>query len=441
MRVRDYFLGKRIAVIGAGPGGEMISDIKFMVKANALVSVYDLKTEGRLGGHMSTLRGLGLATCITGSVPPDDLLDMDLIVLSHEYPRNSSFLAEAQKKGIPIEYPETLFLKLAPPVTVVAVMGACGKTTVLSMLTPMLESASKTGADGMQASFSIDYESGEGIIAPLKKLKSGDVVAMRIPEKMMQEVHALKWSPQVAIFTTVPEPGSYGRTPFEILQYQTYNNYVIGSDQIVDSIRSSDPNVKAKMLRTKPTLVSEDWMPVVRAAYDRENASLALQAARIFGVSDDVAQTILSRWKPLRGRLEPIKKVKNIEFINDTASVSPHSTIAGMAALSQNRNLVVIIGGADRGADYRELGPAIVKFAHTLVVLPGSGTMKVRRSLHDLDNTAVLSVPSIEEAVRQAFERAQKGDRIMFSPAFEAGGYDGSRAERGERFVRAVRAL
>src|SRR5882724_7387767 len=98
MRVRDYFMGKRIAVIGLGPEGEMLADIKFMVKASALVSVYDLKTEARLGDSMTELRGLGLANCICGSVPADDLLDMDLIILSHEYPRTSSFLADARKK-------------------------------------------------------------------------------------------------------------------------------------------------------------------------------------------------------------------------------------------------------------------------------------------------------------------------------------------------------
>jgi hypothetical protein len=42
---------------------------------------------------------------------------MDLIILSHEYPRESSFLKNAKEKNIPIEYPETLFFKLAPPVT------------------------------------------------------------------------------------------------------------------------------------------------------------------------------------------------------------------------------------------------------------------------------------------------------------------------------------
>jgi len=79
-------------------------------------------------------------------------------------------------------------------------------------------------------------------------------------------------------------------------------------------------------------------------SHNRENAALALQAARLFKVSDEDARKILKDWKPLKGRLEPVKKVKNVEFYNDTASVSPDSTIAGIRTLSDNRNLVLIMG-------------------------------------------------------------------------------------------------
>jgi UDP-N-acetylmuramoylalanine--D-glutamate ligase len=439
MRVRDYFMGKRIAVIGIGPHGEMLADIRFMVKASALVSVCDLRNEARLGAYMGELRAMGLANCIAGSVPADDLLDMDLIILSHEYPRTSSFLADARKKGIEIEYPETLFLKLAPPVMVVGIMGSCGKTTVMSMLAPLLEAAS--AAEGVQSSFSVDPESGGGMLTHLRRMKSGDVVALRITEPMMHEIRSLNWSPQVAIFTSVPGAASYESSPFEILKYQTYTNYVIGSDHVIDALRVSDPQVKAKMLRTKPSIVPEDWLRYARTAYDREDASLALQAARIFKVSDDTAHEILAVWKPLKGRLEPLKKVKGVDFVNDTASVSPAATIAAMSALAKDRDLVLIIGGADKGADCKELYPAIARSAHTVVVLPGSGTMRERQELRKLEGVSVISAPSLEEAVRQAFDHAHKGGKVVFSPGFEAGGMDGSRTERGERFVRAVRAL
>lgn len=434
MRVRDYFLGKRIAVIGIGPHGEMLSDIKFLVKANALVSVYDLRSEARLAEHLSSLRSFGLANQVFGSVPSEDLVDMDLIILSHEYPRDSSFLAEAKRHGIEVEYPETLFLKLAPPVTVIGVMGACGKSTVVSMLVPLIASACVK--EGAQSCFTVDPELEEGILANLKKMKSGDIVVMRIAARMMPEISALRWSPQVAVFTSAPADSS-----FEIISHQTYNNYVIGNDHVIDAVRASGFQSKAKLLRTKSSIIPDHWLPNARTPFDSENAALALEAARIFKVSDEAAEPIFYSWKPLKGHMELVKKVRNVEFINDSSSTTPTAAIQSMSSISKDKDVVLIFGGADHGADFRNFYPAVKEYAHTAIVIPGSGTLRERQAISRMEGVSLLSAPSLEEAVRLAMDNAHKGDKVLFSPAFEAAGIDASKRERGDRFVRAVRAL
>ncbi|HEX7724249.1 MAG TPA: cyanophycin synthetase [Candidatus Paceibacterota bacterium] len=438
MRYRDYVLGKRIAVIGIGPHGEMLADIKFFVKSNALVSVYDLRSEGRLLEHATTLRSFGLANLVLGHIPAEDLIDMDLIILSHEYPRTSSFLTEARNQGVEIEYPETLFLKLAPPVTVVGIMGACGKSAVMSMLTPMLDA---TCAANGQECVSVDPESVSGILTNLRKLKSGDVVVMKIVASIMQEINALRWSPQIAIFTTTPSRSSYKISPFELIGNQTYNNYVIAHDQIIDEVRASGFQTKAKLLRTKASVVPIEWLPNADAPCDRDNAALALEAARVLKTTDETAQAVLVKWKPLKGRIERLKKIRGVDIVNDSASLNPESTIAALASVSKNRNVVLIFGGADHGADYREFYSAVKKYAHTAVVIPGSGTLRERQYIHRLDDVHVISAPSVEEAVRQAMDHAKRGDVILYSPAFDVGGIDVSRRERSERFLRAVRTL
>ncbi len=439
MTSRDYFKGKRIAVIGLDPHGEMVEDVKFLIKAGALVSVYDLKSEARLKHHLVFLRTVGLANYVCSSIPADDLLDMDMIVLSHEYTRDSSFLKEVIKKGIPIEYPETLFFKKAPPVTVIGIMGVCGKATVMSMLEPMLSNicASIEG----QGFFVIDSETGDGIVAYLKKIKSGDIVLMRITESMMKELASIGISPHVAVFTTIPTKGSYVSTPFEILANQTYNNFIIGNDEIIDIIYSSKTQPKAKMLRTKPSIVPVDWGLGNQSNHDRDNASLAIQVARLFKVDDDVIKRVLDGWKSLKGRLELIKKIKDVEFYNDSASVSAMSTIAAIKSLSVNRNLILVFGGSMTMDDYRPLYSLLHKYVHTVVLLPGSGTLRERPFIQGLDNITVCSSPSVEEAANIANEHTHRGDRVIFSPGFQAVGADGSRKSRGERFIKAVRAL
>jgi UDP-N-acetylmuramoylalanine--D-glutamate ligase len=444
MAARNHFKGKRIAMVGLGSHGEMLEDAKYLIKSGALLSVYDLRSEARLKSNIVFLRSLGLANYVCSGIPPDDLLDMDLIILSHDYPRDSTFLDKVREKGIPIEYPETLFFKLAPPITIVGVIGLYGKSTVMSILSPMLDMISTSLEDRTNESqgfFVSDPETDNGILCHLKSMKNGDILLLRMTILLMQELHEVRMSPQVAVFTTMPTKNEYKDSPFETLEFQTYNNFIIASDEIIDATRSFNAKPRAKMLRTKANIIPAEWDFQGRP-HDRMWAALALQTARLFKVSDDDAQRILENWKPLKGRIEFIKKLRgNVEFYNDTGSVSPNATIRALTTLSENRNIVLVIGGAKSTHDYSELYKVIPQYAHTLIVLPGSGTIHERRKIHSLVNIEVFSAPSIEEAVRVAKERAHSGDRIVFSPAFPPGGMDASRKERGERFVRAVRGL
>jgi len=440
MTDRNHWKGTRIAMIGLGPHGEMVEDAKFLIKAGALLSVYDMKSEARLKSHLVYLRSIGLANYVCGQIPADDLLDADIVILSHEYPRDSTFLARVREKGTPIEYPETLFFKLAPPLTVVGIIGAAGKTSIISVLAPMLELASEKDdvASTGQNFFVCDPESNNGIICHLKKAKNGDILLIRITPRLIDELHELRVSPHVAIFAALPE--RYVKSPFEILEHQTYNNFLIASDEVIDTTRTHDWKPRAKMLRTKVTIIPPFWDLNIHE-HNRMNIALALQVAHLFKVEDEQVKKIVETWKPPKGRIEFVKKQKGIEFYNDTASILPQSTISAMMALSKDRNLVLICGGSDTGVSYSELINVVPEYAHTVILLPGSGTMKHRKLFEAIPNTKVISAPGMEEAVRLARENAKVGDRVLFSPAFEASGYDISRKDRGERFVRAVRGL
>jgi UDP-N-acetylmuramoylalanine--D-glutamate ligase len=318
-------------------------------------------------------------------------------------------------------------------------MGTCGKSTVISILTPLLQKVCETY--DTQGLFTVDAESADGVLVHLKKIKNGDIVVMRIIDEMLPELHSMRISPHVAIFTTTPTLRGSLKSPFDVLMYQTYNNFIVASDEVIDATRSVASQARAKMLRTKAALVPEDWGFEGRGMHDRLNAALALQAARLFKVDDDMARHVLTDWKSLKGRLELIKKVKGVEFFNDTMSMTPDSTLAGITALSQGRNVILIFGGVDGGFEYRTLYNQLPRYVHTVVNIPGSGTLRQRVLLQGIEGVGVRSVPSIDEAVRTAFECSQKGDRVLFSPGFDAGGVEGSRVERGEKFVRAVRGL
>lgn len=436
MLSNDYFKGKRIAVVGLGAHAEMVKDIEFLTKAGAWVSLYDLKSESRLKDHLLHLRSIGLANYVCGSIPADDLLDMDLIILSHEYPKDSSFLKEV---NVPIEYPETLFFRLAPPVTLVGIMGTGGKSTVMTLLYPLLQHACEK--QGSQKSFLIDPDSKQGTLTYLKKVKTGDIVIMKISGHLMPDLYSMRISPHVAIFTSIPSIDSYNTSPFEILEYQTHNNFIVASDEVIDATRMMKFQPRAKMLRTKASYIPSSWRFSGNGSHDASNASLALQAAHLFKIDNDTAEKTFLSWKSLKGRIEPIKKVKGFEWYNDGASSHPDAVLIALQALNPGGKGILIFGGTDAGYDYRALYSELPKYIHTLVTIPGSGTILERQAIREIENITVHASPSIETAVSWVVGHAQKGDMVIFSPGFLPGGLDNSKKTRGERFVRAVRNL
>jgi UDP-N-acetylmuramoylalanine--D-glutamate ligase len=429
---RDYFKDKRVAIVGLGPHGEMIADIKFLLRNKVPLSLFDMRSEDRIKKYIMALSIGGLQQFTFGKIDGEELLSFDLILLSPEISQHSTFLRKAIEAGIQIEYPDIMFFKLAPPVTFIGVIGMCGKSTVTHLIYRMLKKSFSDYDD--QGLFLIDPGSSNGALTHLKRIKSGDVVLVRIPETLMDYYYNIRMSPHVAVITT--------SISLKMLEFQTYNNFIVASDAVVDAMKSeSNVSSKAKILRTRIGSTLKELGMEDKPIHDQENAALAIQAGELFKVSKDIAKEAIQGFLGLRGHIEPIKKVYGIEFYNDTASVTPSATLAALRTLSRDKKIVVILGGAYTGHDYTELIKNIPDLVSKIILLPGSGTIGFRKRLEKIEGIQIFQVLNLEEAVQKSRFCADKGDIVLFSPGFDAVGVDISRKERGERFVRAVREL
>lgn len=432
MNYKTFFNNRKISVIGLGPHGEMVTDIKFLLRNKSKVKLFDMRSEKRLKAFLPELTDLGLEEYYFGGINPDALLDSDLIIISPEISKKSFFLKKAIQAEIQIEFPETLFFKLSPPITLIGVLGVYGKTSVANMIYSVLK---KTFTEYKnQGLFFIDPESDNGALTYLKKIKKDDVVLAKIPDSLLPHYHEIHISPHVAVITSI--------TTFDLLAFQTYNNFIVAPDEVVDAIKSeSKLSIKAKILRTRASSIPADWNIIGSTIHTKENMALVLQTSELFKVQIDTVREFAQNSLHQKGCIEFVKKINNIEYYNDSNSISPKSTLSALQSISSNRNIVLIMGGAYTGHDYSELVKKISTYIHTIVLLPGSGTLGIRSMLDELEGIKIVQVLTLDEAVIKANEIAQKGDRVLFSPAFEAVGVDVSRKERGDRFVKLVRTL
>jgi len=85
----------------------MVEDVKYLIKAGAWVSIYDLKSEAKIknSSYILTLRR-SCKLCLRFLFLQMICWNMDLIILSHEYPRDSSFLKAVHTRNSEIKFEE-----------------------------------------------------------------------------------------------------------------------------------------------------------------------------------------------------------------------------------------------------------------------------------------------------------------------------------------------
>lgn len=162
----------------------------------------------------------------------------------------------------------------------------------------------------------------------------------------------------------------------------------------------------------------------LRGRHNLANAALAIAAAEALGVPvrDDPARlrAALEGFVALAHRLSPLgSTASGIEFVDDTLSTVPESTIAAVAAFA-DRALTVIVGGHDRGVPMAGLARALAgRTAPTAVVCVPDTGWDVARHLGASSGTPtqVVEVDDLDAAVTWAVGHTPAGGAVLLSPA------------------------
>lgn len=413
---KSFFKDKKVLVVGLGTNFEAISDISFLVKAGAIVSVIDMRSEVRIESAVKKIQAIGMISIEFGTMARSHIEDKDIIIKALDIPYDVPCVEEALYRGIPVELSTTLFLKMAPSIILIGIFGMCGKSTTAQLVQKILHPQFNE-KDGQKFWF-IDQRSGQSPLSTLKKIKKGDIVLTSILEEQYRAYTEARISPHVAVVTNP--------TDVRLLEFQTYNNFLIANDSTVDAIKTLKVNIKAKILRTGISFIPASWN-IHQPNHIKENMALALRVAELFKVDFDDIQNIFETFKTLKGRLELCKN----NIYNDSGSVRPYATLTALKAIAHEKDIVLILGGAQGADDLFELFEAIPKYVSTLILIPGSGTMKI----HQIDITSMYA-SSIEEAVTLAKKHAGKNHKILFSPGFPP---TDNIKERNEQFLKALK--
>ena len=125
--------------------------------------------------------------------------------------------------------------------------------------------------------------------------------------------------------------------------------------------------------------------------------------------------------------------MRGVKIYNDNNSTTPDATTAALRAFGEQKNVVLIMGGADKGLDMSALAEEIPKHCKKVILLAGTGTDSILDQLPEASTVGRLS-----EAVTEAMSSATPGDTILFSPAFASFGLFTNEYDRNDQFVALV---
>lgn len=168
------------------------------------------------------------------------------------------------------------------------------------------------------------------------------------------------------------------------------------------------------------------------------NLAVAYYIGTLYGITDDQFLHAASTFQPLHHRLENLGEKDGIIYVNDSISTIGQATIQALKALPNTGT--VLIGGMDRGIEYRELEDTLYVRNDLEIIFMYATGKRIYEELQKQNHTHLRMhlVKDLNAAVNLAKEITPKGTICLLSPA--ASSYDSFKnfEERGEVFERLV---
>ena len=173
----------------------------------------------------------------------------------------------------------------------------------------------------------------------------------------------------------------------------------------------------------------------IRGLHNLENAMAASLISILSGSRTEDVREVLTDFPGLEHRLEVAGEYRGVIFINDSKGTNVGAV---MKSLESFENLILIMGGMDKGSDFTTLR-TLVESRVKLLILIGEAKEKIAREIGS--STETVFAADIYDAVRISVSRASGGDVVMLSPGCASFDMFDDFEDRGRSFKEAVRKV
>ena len=451
----DSTRDKRVAVVGIGISNLPL--LEMLCRAGVSVTACDRRSREQLGETAERLTALGAALQLG-----DDYLehlDQDIIFRTPGLMPFDEHLEEARKNGSLVTSEMEVFFSLCP-CRIFAVTGSDGKTTTTTIISELLKAAGHTVHLGGNI--------GKPLLCELPSMRQSDLVVLELSSF---QLHSMTCRPHTAVITNI--------SPNHLDKHKDFQDYIDAKRSIFLNqhpedrlVLFADDEHSAYYAAQAPSRVSwfSDTREVRPGCICREGKILLLSSdgtetfimnadeIRIPGqhnvrnylaafeavrndVTPELCRETAMRFAGVEHRLEEVRTLHGVRYINDSIASSPTRTIAGLRALTTKP--ILLLGGYDKHLPFDGLGEEVCLRAKAAIVAGDTADriLDAIRSAPSNRDFSVYRTENLAESVALAARIAEDGDTVLLSPACASFDQFRNFEERGKFFKKLVMEL
>jgi UDP-N-acetylmuramoylalanine--D-glutamate ligase len=437
--------GKKVAVVGLGESGVAAAELALL--RGAEVMAIDAAPEDKLSAAAQGLAAKG-ARIVAGRNDEPAIKRADVVVVSPGVPP-FALLEQASGAGA-LVVSELEFASRFVDAPIVAIGGTNGKSTTTALAYEMLAAEGRKAFIGANFGRPLSVAAGQPF----------DVLVLEVSSFQMER--APTFHPRVAALLNVTEDHldrypnflAYAAAKGNMFKNQTSDDVAVvpkgdgliareaarGDGRLITFGPGGDVGVHAgggaviDRLRGFEYRLSDIRL---QGTHNLLNVSAAIACAAEVGARQPAIASVLASFEGLAHRTAFVSEIADVKYYDDSKGTNVGAAVSAIKGLSERR-VVLIAGGRDKRGDYGPLAAELANKGKAVIVI-GEAAVRIADALKGVVQTAHAS--TMEEAVDLASSFAGPGDAVLLSPACSSFDMFRDYKDRGEAFVRAVRAL
>ena len=432
MRNMERYSGQRVLVVGIARSG--VAAARLLHKAGAHVVINDSKTAEQLGDALAPLKGLDIEYKL-GCPAGECLEGVDCMVISPGIPDTAAFVVKAKDMGLYVTGELEMAWQLSSG-EMVAITGTNGKTTTVTLLGVIFRNAGRT--THVVGNIGYPYSAAG--------FDSADTDMFVCEVSSFQMETAETFHPRCAAFTNLTED--------HLNRHGTMENYALTKMRMFANMNADDvavfnaddpalapyiPMVKAQVMTfsrkaevengafvrggvivTRFGGVESEICPAaevyIPGPHNLENALCAACMATACGIPADVIAHTLRTFTGVEHRIEFVRELDGVRYINDSKGTNVDSTIKAIQTM--DRPTAIILGGYDKHCDFTPMVKEMLASEYIReAVLIGVTANQIERQCRENGYVNLHRAGTLGDAIDQCRALASEGWNVLLSPA------------------------